>query len=288
MTVVVAFFNNKAGVGRTTLLDHVAWMMHERGVRALAVDLDPQANLTSAFLDDDTVEALWAATGRRTIYGAIAPLLEGEGGVAEPYTYEIAPGLNLVPGDLLLSGAEQELSTAWPNAGDHVVVPLAPDLYSLQGLRNLGPTLRTWRQAWRARVPRGPAGFYPPPASMQPAGYVVLQRGVRLDRVVGAYSTTVGYSGPCRVPHVGPRRGGGCDPADRGGGSVLPRPGQALPQPHPHGPGRPAACVPAPLRRRGHRRPPASRAGRLRALSGPGATDPRRRGPDGRGHVARS
>lgn len=29
---------------------------------------------------------------------------------------------------------------------DYVVIPLAPDLYSLQGLRNLGPTLRRRRQ----------------------------------------------------------------------------------------------------------------------------------------------
>ena len=31
-------------------------------------------------------------------------------------------------------------------ASDFVVIPLSPDLYSLQGLRNLGPTLRRWRR----------------------------------------------------------------------------------------------------------------------------------------------
>jgi hypothetical protein len=30
-------------------------------------------------------------------------------------------------------------------SANYVVVPLAPDLFSLQGLRNLGPTLRDWR-----------------------------------------------------------------------------------------------------------------------------------------------
>lgn len=235
MTAVVAFFNNKGGVGKTTLLYHLAWMLHELGVRVVAVDLDPQANLTSAFLDDDTVESLWSNFERRTVYGAIAPLLDGEGGVSNPHLEEIAPGLGLVPGDLLLSGAEQELSVAWPNAGDgnvrafrvlgafstvarraarmtasdvvlvdvgpnlgainraallacdYVVVPLAPDLYSLQGLRNLGPTLRTWRRDWAVRAPKAPANLETPPGSMTPAGYVVLQHGVRLDRVSGAY-----------------------------------------------------------------------------------------------------
>jgi hypothetical protein len=112
------------------------------------------------------------------------------GGIANPHVEEIAPNLGLLPGDVLLSGTEQELSLAWatslgggisairafgvttafstlvqraaaqtdarivlvdvgPNLGainravmiasDHVVIPLAPDLYSLQGLRNLGP-----------------------------------------------------------------------------------------------------------------------------------------------------
>lgn len=39
-------------------------------------------------------------------------------------------------------------------AADLVVVPLAPDLYSLQGLRNLGPTLRDWQREWQERRER--------------------------------------------------------------------------------------------------------------------------------------
>jgi cellulose biosynthesis protein BcsQ len=234
VTPVVAFFNNKGGVGKTTLTYHLAWMLRRLGVNVLAVDLDPQANLTSAFVDDEIVEQLWRDEERKTVYGAIAPLIEGEGGVADPYVHEIEPGLWLVPGDLLLSGTEQELSTAWPNAGDghkrafrvltsfaavatraataceadvvlvdvgpnlgainraamvaadYVIVPLSPDLYSLQGLRNLGPTLRTWRQEWNDR--KGRAGdLWVPDGGMQPVGYVVLQHAIRLDRVVGAY-----------------------------------------------------------------------------------------------------
>lgn len=236
MKSTVAFFNNKGGVGKTTLVFHVAWMLRELGRRVVVVDLDPQANLTSSFLSDAQVEDLWTATGRRTVYGALEPLLEGEGGVQSPRTQEIVEGLALVAGDLALSGSEQELSTAWPNAGDgqrrafrvlsafstvaqvaaesydaditlldvgpnlgainraamvastHVVVPLAPDLYSLQGLRNLGPSLRQWRDEWRTRLAKSPLRPDELPAGgMRPVGYVVLQHGVRLDRVVGAY-----------------------------------------------------------------------------------------------------
>jgi chromosome partitioning protein len=43
----LAFFNNKGGVGKTTLVYHLAWMFAELGLSVLAADLDPQANLTS-------------------------------------------------------------------------------------------------------------------------------------------------------------------------------------------------------------------------------------------------
>jgi cellulose biosynthesis protein BcsQ len=233
---VVAFFNNKGGVGKTTLVYHLAWMLNELGLTVVALDLDPQANLTASFLDDDRIEELWSVTPRGTVYGALSPLFEGEGGVGSPHMEEIRSGLWLVPGDLRLSGTEQQLGQAWadslsrdvrafrvttafatigrlaaaeaeadillidvgPNLGtinraamvasDHVVVPMAPDLYSLQGLQNLGPTLRTWRQDWLDRVDRTPRPDLDlPDGDMRPVGYVILQHGVRVDRVVGAY-----------------------------------------------------------------------------------------------------
>ena len=49
---VLTFFNNKGGVGKTSLVYHLAWMFSEMGKRVIAVDLDPQANLTSAFLPE--------------------------------------------------------------------------------------------------------------------------------------------------------------------------------------------------------------------------------------------
>ncbi len=236
MIPVVAFFNNKGGVGKTTLVYHMAWMMAELGISVLAVDLDPQANLTSVLLDETRVEQLWEGGERQSVYGALAPLLEGEGGVAAPHVEEVSSNLRLVPGDLLLSGAEQELSAQWsrvldgerrafrvesafaqvirfaveatgasivlvdvgPNLGavnraamvasDRVVVPLAPDLYSLQGLRNLGPALVRWRAEWNERKLKVPQPTdWIPGGEMQPIGYVVLQHSVRMDRAVGAY-----------------------------------------------------------------------------------------------------
>jgi chromosome partitioning protein len=74
-------------------------------------------------------------------------------------------------------------------ASDFVVVPLAGDVFSIQGLRYLGPTLRAWRSGWEERC----AGWKTPeldlPAgAMTPIGYVVQQHEVRLDRPVKAYT----------------------------------------------------------------------------------------------------
>lgn len=237
-TPVIAFFNNKGGVGKTSLVYHLAWMMADLGHRVLAADLDPQANLTSAFLDESELERIWTAGhGERTVWDAIHPFYAGEGGIA-PVNPVVTDDqrLALLPGDLRLSTFEDDLSTAWPRcldgdarsfrvitafwttlrnsaaahsadvvlldvgpslgainrsamvASDHVVIPVAPDLFSLQGLRNLGPQLRAWRAGWQERLAKRPTSTADAPAgSMEALGYVVLQHGVRLDRPVKAY-----------------------------------------------------------------------------------------------------
>ncbi len=234
----IAFFNNKGGVGKTSLVYHLSWMYADLGLSVIAADFDPQANLTGMFLDDARLAELWSEpTTRRTVHGALQPLLEGTGDVVPPHLEEPTPGLRLVVGDLALSTAEDELSSQWsdcldrkprafrvisalwrilelaatrseadlvlidvgPNLGafnraalvaaDYVVVPLAPDLYSLQGLRNLGPTLRRWQEEWCERRERNPVADLPiPTGTMHPIGYVVMQHAVRLDRPVRAYA----------------------------------------------------------------------------------------------------
>jgi chromosome partitioning protein len=81
--ITVAFFNNKGGVGKTSLVYHLAWMYADLDLSVLAVDLDPQANLTSMFPDEDRPELLWPdtdgpATGarRQTVFGSLQPLLD--------------------------------------------------------------------------------------------------------------------------------------------------------------------------------------------------------------------
>ncbi len=239
---VVAFFNNKGGVGKTSLAYHLAWMYADLDLRVIAVDLDPQANLTAMFLEEDELEGLWDQDNQPvTVYGCLRPLLRGIGDIAEPKLQSIEEErLLLLPGDLRLSAFEEDLSGQWPLAlsgnerafrvlsafwrlaqqaarqnraalilidlgpnlgsinraglvsSDYVVVPLSPDLFSLQGLRNLGPTFQRWRQEWKDRLDRKPEmDLELPSGQMRPLGYVVLQHAVRLDRPVKAYEKWV-------------------------------------------------------------------------------------------------
>ena len=110
----IAFFNNKGGVGKTSLLYHLAHMFAIRGMRVVAADLDPQANLSGMFLQDDRIESLWAAGGAATVYSAMQPLMEGTGDLARVTPQVVGDRLALIPGDLALSEIEDELSTQWP------------------------------------------------------------------------------------------------------------------------------------------------------------------------------
>lgn len=245
MTVpVLTFFNNKGGVGKTSLVYHLAWMLSDIGYQVLACDLDPQANLTAAFLNEEQLEDLWRDdndASDRTILQCVRPLTK-VGDIKDPALAEITPSLSLVPGDLALAGFEDTLSTEWPKAldsgelyrpfriltsfstvmqrgaelmkasviiadvgpnlgainrsaliaTDHIIVPLGTDLFSLQGLRNLGPTLNRWRQDWKQRRDNWAlAEFQLPVGEMRPIGYVVQQHGVRLNRPVKAYDKWV-------------------------------------------------------------------------------------------------
>lgn len=107
MTIpVVGFFNNKGGVGKTSLVYHMAWMYADLGRRVLAVDLDPQANLTAAFVSEERLEELWGdGIERATIYDAIAPLINGIGDVRPPHREPVGPDLSLVVGNLSLATA---------------------------------------------------------------------------------------------------------------------------------------------------------------------------------------
>ena len=116
---VIAFFNNKGGVGKTTMVYHLAWMFSDRGLRVIAADLDPQSNLTAAFLDEDRLEEVMPGDGHAlTIFGAVEPLKQGTGDIADPHVEIISDRLGLILGDMALSTFEDDLSEVWPKCLD--------------------------------------------------------------------------------------------------------------------------------------------------------------------------
>ncbi len=115
----IAFFNNKGGVGKTSMVYHLAWMFRDMGHSVLAVDLDPQSNLTSIFLDESEVEKLWPEGKHAdTILGSINLLIESLGDIENPKPIRIAPKLSIIAGDLGLSTFEDRLSEAWRKCTD--------------------------------------------------------------------------------------------------------------------------------------------------------------------------
>jgi cellulose biosynthesis protein BcsQ len=246
---VLTFFNNEGGVGKTSLIYHLAWMFSHLEKKVLTADIDPQANLTAAFLTEDAIDRIW--NGRpagNTIYQCVKPLT-GVGDILKPELQNITENLYLLPGDVALSGFEDQLSNEWPNsmnnvnlfrplrilsafwqilqiaadtthaeiilvdigpnlgainrsvliAADYVVIPMGADLFSLQGLKNLGPALTDWKTLWAKRLENwensGEKKDHPelllPKGKMQPIGYLCQQYGVRLSRPVRAYDRWV-------------------------------------------------------------------------------------------------
>lgn len=235
----ITLFNNKGGVGKTTLAYHLVYMLAELGKRVLAVDLDPQANLSAIFLTEDRAEEIYSqGKNKPTIVEGIDPINRGLGDIV-PLHIERAQGndnIGVVLGDLELSLFEDKLSNAWsrcsdgdeaafrtttafyraiaeaakrweadyivvdvgPNLGainraaligtDYVIVPTAADLFSLQGLKNIGARLKQWRQQWKDRVGRNPnPALMLPNKPIQPIGYVVLQYNTLSSKPVQAY-----------------------------------------------------------------------------------------------------
>ncbi len=242
----IALFNNKGGVGKTTLNFNIAHMMARKGLRAVLLDYDPQCNLSAIALAEETLFETWGDPdgGGTTVARCIDKVRRGKGDILEPELVEVADELWLLPGDLALSRFEQTLAENWgqihqtdnekalhvtqalerlaesaaravdadlvivdvgPNLGalnraallaaDVVIMPVAPDLFSLQGLKNVGPTMREWRNDWDRMTERSKPELQA--HRFEPKGYIVQQHLARIDRPVKGYER-----GASQIPSV--------------------------------------------------------------------------------------
>jgi chromosome partitioning protein len=99
MGKVIALFNQAGGVGKSTLTVNLGYSLTQKKRRVLLVDMDPQSSLT-------TFMGLEPGELERSIYNAIVP-------EEDLPIHQKIHGMDLVPAQLKLSDAEQELVTAY-------------------------------------------------------------------------------------------------------------------------------------------------------------------------------
>jgi cellulose biosynthesis protein BcsQ len=116
----VAFFNNKGGVGKTTLTcniaAHFATRFHKR---VLLIDCDPQCNSTQLLLGSTEIERLYSedAPTNSTVLHIVKPIETGDAGVNTEVTPFLGSknrfNVDLIAGHPRMSIVEDRLSAAW-------------------------------------------------------------------------------------------------------------------------------------------------------------------------------
>ncbi|MFJ7565353.1 ParA family protein [Herminiimonas sp. NPDC097707] len=145
----ISVFNNKGGVGKTTLTYHVGHALSEMGYKVLMIDADPQCNLTIYSLDQELIHKIWEKEDRfidegfessknslsplefntliseqRSLHFILKPTEEGTGDLESlPPPVKLSSSLDIVPGRLTLHLYEDKIAERW--AGIYRGDPLA-------------------------------------------------------------------------------------------------------------------------------------------------------------------
>jgi len=133
----ISIFNNKGGVGKTTLTYHVANALAELGHKTLIFDLDPQCNVTIMSMHEDSIHDIWekednfiedykAAREKmgkqdydnlfketRSIHFLLKPSQDGVDADHISKPYELDTNLSIIPGRLTMHLFEQKVSRVW-------------------------------------------------------------------------------------------------------------------------------------------------------------------------------
>ena len=172
MTRIIAFANQKGGVGKTTTAINIAASLAAIKRRVLLIDLDQQANASTGL-------GFVHADHRQSVYGVIM----GMANAADNILSTAVPGLHLMPASIALAGAEIDLldmenreyrlrdalapirdyydyilldcppalGTLTLNAlttADAVIIPLQCEFFALQGVSQLTATIREVQTKW--------------------------------------------------------------------------------------------------------------------------------------------
>ncbi|MBI4728218.1 MAG: AAA family ATPase [Acidobacteria bacterium] len=233
---VVAFANQKGGVGKTTTAVNLGACLAELGRRVLLVDLDPQGNASTGVGVD-------RATVKIGTYEVLAGSNTGDAIVGTP-----AAGLDVLPSTLDLAGAEIELTSAFAREGklraalaavrgrydfvlvdsppslglltvnaltaaDAVCVPIQCEYYALEGLGQLLRTIELVRESLNPQLALGGVALTMFDARTKLAEQVaaevrlhfggavfesVIPRSVRLSEAPGFGKPVILYDGASR------------------------------------------------------------------------------------------
>jgi len=176
MGKIIAFANQKGGVGKTTTCVNLAAYLAAMGKKVLIVDMDPQGNATSGVGIDKT-------SSLKSIYNVIT----GENIAEEVVKRTNIEGLDIIPSELNLAGAEIELVQMEsreniiknilnrlrnsydyitidcpPSLGlltvnaltacDTIVIPIQCEFYALEGLSQLMNTVKLVKKHLNANI----------------------------------------------------------------------------------------------------------------------------------------
>lgn len=132
---IISLFNNKGGVGKSTLAYHLGCVLGELGKKVLLIDLDPQCNLTISGIFEEQLHSIWREedsyiddfetaiknsgignilSSPRSIHFLLKPTEDGLTEFADlPPTVELSENVSLIPGRLSLHQFENKISERW-------------------------------------------------------------------------------------------------------------------------------------------------------------------------------
>ncbi len=150
---IISVFNNKGGVGKSTLTYHVGNALAELGHRVLMVDLDPQCNLTICTMMEEKLHQIWEEEDGyiddfenafrqnadiintpRSIHFILKP---AEDGISEPANlppaFPIDHNIDLLPGRLSLHMYENKIAERWSGVyqGDNLSIRTVTNIRSI-------------------------------------------------------------------------------------------------------------------------------------------------------------
>ena len=137
MAKIIALFNNKGGVSKTTTTFHLGWKLAEKGYKTLIVDTDPQCNLTGLCLNADKNNKLdnFYKENKNNLKDSLSPVFSGALSplaAANCYEFDENKNLFLLPGHIEFSEYDATYNIAENLTGSLIMFKNVPG-----ALRNL-------------------------------------------------------------------------------------------------------------------------------------------------------